>query len=79
MAGAGGRSTRGAASGRRGPWEEDRSREVGKAKSEGWSGWSYDPSDAETEKEGWGNNTLKALLWGMQESGSGERRQSVIW
>ena len=69
-AGAGGRSARGEASGRRGPWEEGRSGKRGEAESEGLSGGSNATSDADMEEEGWGQDTLMVLPWGTQESGA---------
>ena len=39
------------------------------ADSEGWSGRSDNALDAETEEEGWGQDTLTVLPWGTQESG----------
>ena len=47
----GGGSTRGGASGSKGPREEGRSGKGGEAKSEQWSGRRDDASDAETEEE----------------------------
>ena len=69
-AGAGGRSARGGASGRRGPREEGRSGEGGEAKSEVWSRESGDALDAESEEGGRGHATLTALPWGTQEIGA---------
>ena len=64
VAGAGGRSARGGASGCMGPREVGRSREGGEAESEGWSGGSDDALEAETEEEAWGHAPLTALPWG---------------
>ena len=52
-----------------GPVGGGTSGEGGGGKSEGWSGRSNDTSEAETEEEGWGHNTMTALPWGTQESG----------
>ena len=47
--------------------EEWRSGEGGKAESKGWSGWSGDALDAETEEGGLVHATLTASLWVTQE------------
>ena len=65
-AGAGGRSVRGGASGRRGPREVGRRGEWGEDESEGWSGGNDDASDVDPEAEGWGHAPLTALPWGKQ-------------
>ena len=52
VAGDGGRSARGGASGRKGPWEEGRGRTGEGDKSEGWSGGRDKALDTETEEDG---------------------------
>ena len=53
-------SARGGASSRRVPQEEGRTRKGGEAEIKVWNGRSDEASEAETEEEGWGHDTLTA-------------------